>query len=310
MTSVAPTLQDTTSRSGGSLRTLMRYFLIGGLFLAGKGLYDRAEVEGPTITVSVRADATDAEVTNAIREAILLNEARRYGWDRRDPVVFSHLVRNMRFIEPDSPDDDVTLYARALEMNMHAHDPIVRARLLYRARQALELVPEERVPSREELKAHLAANPERFEREGRVRFQQVFLSGTKRGNSLAGDAAAMRNTLAGLGEGEAPVGLGDPLPGLRSEMEATSSDVRDDYGADVADVVSEGVVGVWRGPVRSVYGLHFIRVLETTPAVVPDLDAIEAEVRAHRLGEIREELRTERMAALRDAYDVRIERTR
>jgi hypothetical protein len=57
-----------------------------------------------------------------------------------------------------------------------------------------------------------------------------------------------------------------------------------------------------------VYGLHFIRVVEATPAYVPELDVIEAEVREDRLREIREELRAERMAALRDAYTVRIER--
>ncbi len=80
-------------RSPQSLRVLFRYFLIGALLLVGKGLYDRSQVEGPEISVEVSADATDAEVEIAVREAILLNEARRYGWDRRDPVVFGHLVR-------------------------------------------------------------------------------------------------------------------------------------------------------------------------------------------------------------------------
>ena len=224
MASVAPTIRDTASRPTRSFRTLVQYFLIGGLMLAGKGLYDRSQVEGPKIVVQVRADATDAEVEATVREAILLNEARRYGWDRRDPVVFRHLVRNMRFIEPDATDDDVTLYARALEMNMHAHDPIVRARLLYRAREALGFVPEDRMPGRQELEAHLADHPERFEREGRVRFQHVFLSGTKRGDDLNADASAMRATLAQLGD-EPPRGLGDPLPGLRAEAIATPSDV-------------------------------------------------------------------------------------
>jgi hypothetical protein len=288
-------------------RALLHYFLIGGLLFSAKAFYERGVVEGPEIAVRVPAEASEAEAERIVREAILLNEARRYGWDRRDPVVFSHLVRNMRFIEPEATEDDATLYKRALDMRMHEHDPIVRARLLYRAREALAFVPEDQMPTREELEAHRDENAERFERESRVRFQQVFLSRTKRGDSLAADASRMRERLAALGDAP-PMGLGDPLPGLRSEIVATPSKVRTAYGPDLADAVGEALVGVWRGPVSSVYGLHFIKVLEKEPARVPPLDAIVAEVRADLLREVRAELRKERMAALRDAYTVHIER--
>ena len=290
------------------LRALLHYFLIGGLLFGAKAVYERRGGEGPEITVRVPADATQVEVDGAVREAILLNEARRYGWDRRDPVVFSHLVRNMRFIEPETTEDDATLYKRALDMRMHEHDPIVRARLLYRAGEALAFVPEDQMPTREELEAHRDEHAERFERESRVRFQQVFLSRTKRGDSLAADASRMREELAALGDAP-PTGLGDPLPGLRSEIVATASKVRTAYGPELADAVGEALVGVWRGPVPSVYGLHFIKVLEKEPARVPPLDAIRAEVRADLLREVRAELREERMAALRDAYTIHVERT-
>ena len=289
------------------LRTLLHYFLIGGLLFAGKSVYDRGRVEGPELTIRVDAEASDAEVAREVDEAILLNEARRYAWDRRDPVVFSHLVRNMRFIEPDTTEDDRTLYRRALQMRMQEHDPIVRARLLYRAREALGYIPDDEMPSREELEAHVEAHPERFEREGRARYQHVFLSRSKRGESLGADASAMRATLDELGDA-APKGLGDPLPGLRSEQVATPSKVKSEYGVELATVVEEGVLGAWRGPVSSVYGLHFIKVVSTEPSTVPPLEVISAEVRADKLREIRKELQKERMDDLRDAYTVHIER--
>jgi len=288
-------------------RPLLHFFLIGGLLFGAKAVYEGRRVEGPEISVRVPADATQADVQSAIREAILLNEARRYGWDRRDPIVFGHLVRNMRFIEPDSTEDDLTLFRRAIEMNMQAHDPIVRARLLYRADEALASVPEDRMPSRDALQAHRQAHPERFEREGRVRFQHVFLSGSKRRDTLSADAAEMRTRLSALGD-QAPTGVGDPLPGLRAEEVAAPSQVRADYGMDLARLVEEAVIGVWRGPVASVYGLHFVRVTATEPAYVPSLDIIAAEVRADRVREIGDELRKERMDALVDAYTVHVER--
>ena len=235
------------------LRTLVHFFLIGGLLFGAKALYKGRSVQGPEIAVRVPAKATPSEIETVVDEAILLNEAERYGWDKRDPIVYTHLVRNMRFIEPDSTDDDLTLYKRAIEMNMQAHDPLVRARLLYRAREALAYVPEERAPSRAELEAHLDSHPERFEREGRFRFQQVFLSRSKRGESLGADATAMRERLLELGDA-APAGLGDPLPGLRVERLATVSELRDDYGLELASLVEEansrflarpGFVGLW-----------------------------------------------------------------
>jgi hypothetical protein len=289
------------------LRPLVHFFLIGGALFGAKALYESRRVEGPELTVRVPADATGAELETVIREAILLNEARRYGWDKRDPVVFTHLVRNMRFIEPDTADDDRTLFERALQMNMQAHDPVVRSRLLYRAGEALASVPEDRMPTRADLEAHRRAHPDRFEREGRIRFRHVFLSRSKRGDALPADATAMRAELSALGA-EPPTGLGDPLPGLRAEQSSTASQIADDYGAALAQIVAEAVPGVWRGPVSSVYGLHFVKVIDKEPAYVPPLDIIAAEVRADRLREIRDELRKERMRALRGAYAVRIER--
>ncbi|MGB8224266.1 MAG: peptidylprolyl isomerase [Polyangiales bacterium] len=289
------------------LRPLLHFFLIGGLLFAAKAIYEGRRVEGPEITVRVSAEATAAEVQGAIRDAILLNEAGRYGWDKRDPIVFTHLVRNMRFIEPDSTDDDRTLFQRALAMNMEAHDPVVRSRLLYRAREALAYIPEDRMPTRADLEAHRQAHADRFEREGRVRFQHVFLSESKRGGTLPADATAMRAQLSALGD-EPPSGLGDPLPGLRPEQVATPSQIKADYGPDLAEIVDEGVLGVWRGPVRSVYGLHFVRVMGKEPAYVPPLDVIAAEVRADRLREIRDELRKDRMAALVAGYTVHVVR--
>ncbi len=289
------------------LRTLLHFFLIGGLLFGAKVFIEGRRIEGPEITVRVSADATQGEIDNAVREAILLHEARRYGWDKRDPIVFTHLVRNMRFIDPDSIDGDLALYERALEMNMQAHDPVVRSRLLYRAGEALAYVPEDRMPTRDELEAHLRTHGDRFEREGRVRFQQVFLSRSKRGDALSADASAMREQLSTLGE-RPPKGLGDPLPGLRPEQSATPSKIKEDYGVELAQVVEEAVTGVWSGPATSVYGLHFVKVIDQDAAYVPALDIIAAEVRADRLRELRAELRQERMDALRGAYTVHIER--
>ncbi len=290
------------------LRALIHFFSIGALLFAAKVIFAGDDGDRPEITVRIPPDATEAEVDREIEDQILLNQARHYRWYLGDPVIFTHLVRNMRFIEPDSTDDDFTLFKRALQMNMQEHDPVVRARLLYRAREALTYVPKDRMPTREDLEEHRAAHRDRFEREGKVRFEHAFLSGTKRGEALASDAVAMRAQLEALGDA-APKELGDPLPALAAVQSSTIAQVKAVYGAELAGVVDEGVVGSWRGPVPSVYGVHFVRVLEKEPSSVPALTIIEAEVRADLLSEIEEELSKERMEVLRDAYVVHVERT-
>jgi hypothetical protein len=289
------------------LRPLVHFFLIGALLFAGKTVFEARPGVLPEITVYVPIDATEAQVEREIENQILLNEARRYGWYRTDPIVFTHLVRNMRFIEPETTDNDLTLFKRALQMNMQEHDPVVRARLLYRAREALGYVPKDRMPTEQDLETHRTAHGDRFEREGKMHFEHVFLSRTKRGDALEADAVAMGAQLEALG-GAPPKGLGDPLPGLRMVQSSTASEVKANYGIELAAVVAEGVVGSWRGPIPSVYGQHFVRVLEREPTSVPALAMIAPEVRADLLSEIKEELRKERMNALRDAYVVHVER--
>ena len=288
------------------LRPLLHFFLIGGLLFGAKVSVLERWGESRPLTVYVPTGASAAEIEAEIRNQILLHEARRYGWYRSDPVVFTHLVRNMKFIDPDTTDDERTLFARALEMNMQEHDPIVRARLLYRANQALGHIPAERMPTAAQLEEHRSEHPERFEREGKIRFRHVFLSGTKHGDALPQRAAQMRRQLDDFGD-EAPGAVGDPLPGLRFLETSTLSVIARDYGEGVADVLEEGIIGTWRGPIRSVYGVHFVRLLEAQDDLVPSLAEIEAEVRADRLSEIRKELRQERMKTLRDAYTVRLE---
>ncbi|MEM7435394.1 MAG: peptidylprolyl isomerase [Myxococcota bacterium] len=288
------------------LRALLHYFAIGAVLFAAKVAIGGGEGNRPEVTVVMPAGASGADIEKETRNQILLNEARRYGWYRTDPVVFTHLVRNMRFIDPETTDDDATLFEQALAMNMQEHDPVVRARLLYRAREALGFVPEDQLPTTAELEQHRIQHPDRFEREGKVRFEHVFLSGTRRGESLGADGAQMRETLDALGEAP-PAGLGDPLPGLRAVQSTTVSDVENNYGKELAAVVDEAIAGVWRGPLPSVYGLHFVRVLEKAPPTLPPLSSIEAEVRADYLTEVRKRLSDERMNALRDAYVVQVE---
>ena len=290
------------------VRPLLHFLLIGGLLFGVRIAIWGPEEPPPEVTVGVPVNATREQVESRIREAILLAEARRNGWDLRDPIVFRHLVRNMRFIEPDTEDDDLALFGRAIEMKMHERDPIVRARLLQRAEAAMTSVPEEDLPSKEALEVHRAAHLDRFEREGKVRFEHVFLSRSKRGGRLQTDAATVFDKIRGLDDPQAAHRFGDPLPGVRAVQTSSLSRISRDYGKSLAKAADRARIGVWEGPIETVYGLHFLRVLARTPAFVPPLSEIETEVRADLISDVARGLASKRYDALRNAYVIHVER--
>ncbi len=289
------------------LRALAHFFVIGGLLFAARAGFQRLHPPPQEIRIEVAEDANEAEVEQKVREAILLREARKYEWVRRDPIIFKHLVRNMRFIEADSQEDDLRLFRRALELQLHERDPVVKARLLHRARAALSLVPEEAMPSQKELQAHRERYAERFEREGELRLEHIFLSRSRRPDSLQRDAARLASELA-AGSGEGLGSFGDSLPGLRPVQSQRLAQWRASYGEPFADAAARAELNRWYGPVPSVYGLHFIRVLGRAGRFLPPLAQIEAEVRADFLADKGRALAEQRLYALREAYAVQVRR--
>ncbi len=288
-------------------RRLAIYFALGGLLFVGQGLWARITAAPPELVVRVAADASDSAVERAVEESILLEEARRRGWDATDPVAASHLVQTMRFVDPALAGDDAAALARAVELRMHESDPVVRARLLYRARRALASVPRSRYPTRDALEAHLAAHPERFRRPAQLELDHVFLSATRRGEDVERDATAVLHELRA---GAQPESLGDSLPDLRRRERTTLRKLAERYGEDLAKALTNAPDGEWLEPVASVYGRHLLRVNARIEARVPALETILDEVREDRMRELSNAIRRERLTALRDHYAIRVVRNR
>jgi hypothetical protein len=125
---------------------------------------------------------------------------------------------------------------------------------------------------------------------------------------LARDAAALRAELPQ--DGAAPeqlAALGDPfllprsLP-LRSEQALAAQ-----LGADFAAAVMDLPVGRWSGPIASPFGLHFVWPRSRTPAELPPLAVIRAEVHGDWLEERQRRLLRDHLAFLRETAHIEIE---
>ncbi|MFN7641667.1 MAG: peptidyl-prolyl cis-trans isomerase [Burkholderiales bacterium] len=184
----------------------------------------------------------------------------------------------------------------ALAMGLDRDDTVIRRRL----RQKLEfLLVEEAAaaaPTDDALRAWMARHPDRFRREPRVAFRQVYLRPGARGAALPEDARRLLARLRQAGPEAAIDTLGDAtmLPGEQPAV--ALEQVAKAFGEAFAESLATLPVGEWSGPVESSFGLHLVLVRERVPGAPAELDAVRPLV-------LREVLAERQKAALQEVYD-------
>lgn len=217
----------------------------------------------------------EAAIRTAADDEILLREALRLGLDRTDTVVRGRLLQNMRFsLGPDGADS--ALLAEAYALDMPRRDVVTRRRLV----QAME----ERLAGpvqvgEAEVRAFIAAHPDRYAPRRRVTLDQVFIPRDPASAAL--------------------------LPAGRLERQS-EADLARTFGEEFARAAMAAPPGTWAGPIRSAYGSHVIRVDAADEPGIDDPAVLrqawfallqQRELEASRAG----------IAALRRAYPVRVD---
>lgn len=231
------------------------HFLALGAVLFGVGLL-RGEIAEPTVN---RIAITPGVVERLI-EGFRLTWQRPPTEDEFRGLVEEHLREEV-------------LYREALAMGLDRDDQIIRRRL----RQKLEFLTADVVesfePTRDELQAHLDADPHRYRQEAVFSFRQVYLR-TEPDAEQAG--ARARSMLDKLTKSPAvdPEAIGDPFlhPGVFDDI--TERQLAGVFGADFAAAVVSLPVGDWSGPITSPFGLHLARVDRLVPERLSTLDEV------------------------------------
>ena len=152
---------------------------------------------------------------------------------------------------------DEIFYREGRALGLDRDDVVIRRRV----RQKMEFLAEDAgaaEPSDEQLAAYLASNPERFRTEDRLTFHQVFLSVTRRGKVLDGDARQIAETLARAPLEVDTATIGDPFLLGEEFREMSQSDVARTFGEGFARQLSAVEGGRWQGPIPSSFGVHFV----------------------------------------------------
>jgi hypothetical protein len=266
---------------------LLHFVVLGAALFGLFGMINKKDAEAPTkVIISTSRVATLADgfartwrrppteqelqglVEDYIRDEIFYREGRAAGLDRDDFVIRRRVRQKMEFLAED----------------MAAAEP-----------------------SDEQLAAYLASNPERFRTEDRVTFHHVFLSATRRGSALDGDAKQIADTLART---SAPVDtstIGDPFLLGEEFREMSQSDVARTFGEGFAKQLSAVEPGRWQGPIPSSFGVHFVILDERAKGSLPPLDTVRETVQREWLNARRIETEQKLYRSLRDRYQIVVE---
>lgn len=164
---------------------------------------------------------------------------------------------------------DEVLYREGVALGLAKDDAVIKRRV----RQKLEVLAEEErsaaAPTEAELAGYLAANPDKYRRPPVLSFEQVVFDPDEPGERLAATLSAAK---AALDDGAPPQSQGKRslLPG-RSERRPLDLVARE-FGDGFAAALASAPGSEWFGPVRSVFGVHLVRVTEFSPGRLPTLD--------------------------------------
>ena len=266
---------------------MLHFVLLGAALFGLFGLIEKKDGEAPTkIIISTSRVATLAEgfartwrrlpteqelqglIEDYIRDEIFYREGRAAGLDRDDFVIRRRVRQKMEFLAEDMAVAE---------------------------------------PSDEQLAAYLESNPERFRTQDRLTFHHVFLSATRRGSALDGDAKQIADTLARVSAPVDTATIGDPFLLGEEFGEMSQSDVARTFGEGFAKQLSNVEPGRWKGPIPSSFGVHFVFVDERAKGSLPPLDTVREAVQREWLNARRIETEQKLYRALRDRYQIVVE---
>ena len=200
---------------------------------------------------------------------------------------------------------DEVFYREGRAAGLDRDDVIIRRRV----RQKMEFLAEEMSapePSDEQLTAYLTSNPERFRADDQITFRQVFLSATRRANTIESDSKQIATVLARDAAVDTTT-LGDPFL-LGEEFRGVSATkVANQFGESFAKRIFAMEKGRWQGPVSSGFGQHFVFISERVSGGLPPLDDVRPAVRREWTNARRLETEQRLYASLRERYEIVVE---
>jgi peptidyl-prolyl cis-trans isomerase C len=210
-------------------------------------------------------------------------------------------------IEPKLIDDYVTsevLYREGIERGLDRGDEIVRRRVIQKVKFLEEDLGLAVEPSEADLRAWFDGHRARYAEPGTVSFSHLFFAADA-GNEAAARARALA-VLPRLSPTIPPImEWGDGFPDQSGFGRFSPADAKRLFGdTEITRELFSAPVGLWRGPWRSSWGWHLVRVSGKQPGGMKSFETVRDAVKADWLAAAREAANAKQMAELRGRYSV------
>lgn len=193
--------------------------------------------------------------------------------------------------------EDEILYREAYKRGLDQGDSRMRRNLILKMRGLL--VRDVKEPTEEELRAYFDANAERFTSPATVSLQHVFFT----------DLAAIPDgLLEQLRAGRDPTGVGDYRAGFGTFLPDLSQEgLVSGLGQDAAAEILRIKDDQWHGPIESLHGSHFVKVIERSAVEAASFEQVRGFLGGDwRMYQSREAVADE-LERVRSQYDIVIE---
>jgi len=223
----------------------------------------------------------DRMVDAEVDEEILFREAMSRGLLERDGGVQTRLIQKMLFLEGEAQIEDAPdLLARAVELNLHQDDIVVRRILVQKMKLLGAKLSAEQQVTDPEIKAAYQEQADILRSPPRVDLQHVFASRDRRGEATTEDALALLARLQGdAATIDAAPSLGDPFPLGHRLAGRSQRDLERTFGGVFGEAVFAAESDRWFGPIESAYGQHLVFVIRREPGTVPPLSVVADRLR-------------------------------
>lgn len=287
---------DTTPAAGqGWLATAIRdplthFVVAGGLLFGAYAIFAPESAPGGGASMRIELTADDMRQM----EVVWMSK----GLPTPDPKQLQTLAEQEAMQR--------VLVQEAFALGLDKDDEIINRRLAQKMDFLLTDLAALAEPTDVELRTWYDANTNLFTLPPRLSFQHLYFAVDKRGEEGArADAAAALTVLSGMPQ-DAPIpdGLADRFMFQNFYASRTPGDVAKEFGAGYAEAVFGLEPGGWRGPIRSGYGWHLVRVSDLVPGQVAPFDEVEAAVKSAWLDERYQEIKKRAYAEMLSRYTI------
>jgi peptidyl-prolyl cis-trans isomerase C len=203
----------------------------------------------------------------------------------------------------DERVDEEVLAREAVRLGLDRDDVIVRRRLAQKMAFVSDDLAVVAEPSEAQLREYFAKHRESYTSPDLYALRHVYFNPDRH---TAVDAAAQR-ALQRLNRGANADEIGDPFMLPRELADVSRADIQRDFGSIFADAVTGSTPGTWRGPVRSPFGVHLVKLESHTPRTAANFEDVRDRVREAFVQQKQKEANAALRAKLREQYKIIVE---